>query len=291
LIALATRGSALALAQAELAMTALRSRFPDQEFTAVVVDSDGDLSPATLAPDLPGQGWFTSRLERALISGQVDGAIHSAKDLPTDLSPDLVIAGFLPRADPRDALVTADLATLAELPRGARVGTSSPRRAAQLLALRSDLEVMTIRGNVGTRVRKVREGEFDACVIAVAGLVRLDRERDGQPLDPLRECTPAPAQGAIAIQARVDSQFAEMAAAVDDRITRSCVEAERLVLTLMGGGCRLPLGTLAEPLGSARARLTVAWAAEPGLAVRRITDETSLEGLSELANSMTQQLR
>jgi hydroxymethylbilane synthase len=291
LIALATRGSALARAQAELAMTALRSKFPDQEFAAVVVDSDGDLSLATLAPDLPGQGWFTSRLERALLSGQVEGAIHSAKDLPTDLSPDLLIAGFLPRADPRDALVSAGEATLADLPQGARVGTSSPRRAAQLLALRPDLAVMTIRGNVETRVRKVREGEFDACVVALAGLLRIQRESDGLPLDPWRECTPAPAQGAIAIQARVGTEFAEMAAAVDDQTTRSCVEAERLVLTQMGGGCRLPLGTLAEPLGSVQARLTVAWAMEPGSAVRRITEEASLEGLSELAVAMARQLR
>ncbi|MGC1193904.1 MAG: hydroxymethylbilane synthase [Candidatus Dormiibacterota bacterium] len=291
MIALATRGSALARAQAELAMTALRSKFPEEEFQAVVVDSDGDLSPATLAPDLPGQGWFTSRLERALLSGQVEGAVHSAKDLPTDLSPELVLAGFLPRGDPRDALVTPGEVTLSELSPGARVGTSSPRRAAQLLALRPDLAVLTIRGNVDTRVRKVHDGEFDACVIALAGLVRIDRERDGQPLDPLRECTPAPAQGAIAIQARVGTRFAEMAAQVDDPVTRSCVEAERLVLTQMGGGCRLPLGTLAEPLASNQARLTVAWAAEPGATVRRITEESSLAGLSELAISLAAELR
>jgi len=291
LIALATRGSALAQVQAGLAMTALRSKFPDEDFTALVVDSDGDLSPATVAPDIPGEGWFTSRLERALLSGQVQGAIHSAKDLPTDLSPELLVAGFLPRADPRDALVTVGETTLAELPQGARVGTSSPRRAAQLLALRPDLAMMTIRGNVDTRVRKVREAEYDACVIALAGLIRIDREGDGQPLDPQRECTPAPAQGAIAIQARVGTRFAEMAAMVDDQITRCCVEAERLVLTRMGGGCRLPLGTLAEPLGLDRARLIVAWAAEPGAAVRRITEEATVDGLPELAIAIAQQLR
>lgn len=291
MIALATRGSALARAQTELAMTALRLKFPDQEFTPVVVESDGDLSPATTAPDQPGQGWFTSRLERALLTGQVEGAIHSAKDLPSDLSPDLLIAGFLPRADPRDALVAEGATTLAELSPAARVGTSSPRRAAQLLALRPDLEIRTIRGNVDTRVRKVREGEFDACVIALAGLLRINRGPEGLPLDPLRECTPAPAQGAIAIQARVGTRFAEMAAEVDDRITRSCVEAERLVLTHMGGGCRLPLGTLAEPWGPGRARLTVAWAAPSGTAVRRITREAALEGLPELAIGMARQLR
>ncbi len=291
MIALATRGSALAAAQAELAIAALRSRFPDQEFCAVVVDSDGDLSPAALAPDMPGQGWFTSRLERALLSGQVEGAIHSAKDLPTDLWPDLTIAGFLPREDPRDALVTVGRGSLADLPRGARVGTSSPRRAAQLLAIRPDLAVVNIRGNVDTRVRKVHDAEFDACVVALAGLIRIDRQPEGMPLDPLRECTPAPAQGAIAVQARVGSRFAEMAAEVDDQITRRCVESERLVLTLMGGGCRIPLGALAEPLSTDRARLTVAWAVEPGAEVRRISEEAPLHGLQDLAAAMAHQLR
>jgi hydroxymethylbilane synthase len=291
LIALATRGSALARAQAELALTALRSTFPQEEFTAVVVESDGDLSPAALAPDLPGQGWFTSRLELSLRSGQVDGAIHSAKDLPTELSDDLVIAGFLPRADPRDALVAANGAALAELPPGARVGTGSPRRTSQLLALRPDLSMATIRGNVDTRVRKVQMGEFDACVIALAGLARLGREGEARPLDPQGECTPAPAQGAIAVQARVGSRFAEMAALVDDQRTRICVEAERLVLTKMGGGCQLPLGALAETLGPERARLTVAWAPQARSAVRRVSGEASLTGLADLAVELADQLR
>lgn len=290
MIALATRGSALAQAQAELAIAALGAKFPEEEFTAVVVDSDGDLSPATLAPDLPGQGWFTSRLELALRSGQVDGAIHSAKDLPTELAPDLLIAGFLARADPRDALVATGDGNLGDLAHGAKVGTSSPRRVAQLLALRPDLVFLPIRGNVETRVRKVRDGEFDACVVAMAGLVRLHREHEGLALDPRLECTPAPAQGAIAVQARVNSEFAELAAAIDDRSTRDCVEAERLVLTEMGGGCQLPLGALAEPLDGQRARLTVAWPAASGGGVRRLTQEGARAELSQLALAIAGEL-
>lgn len=289
MIALATRGSALARAQTQLAIAALQARFPGEEFTTVVVDSDGDLSPASLAPDLPGQGWFTSRLELALRSGQVEGAIHSAKDLPTESAPDVLIAGFLSREDPRDALVAADGRNLADLPSGARVGTSSPRRSAQLLALRPDLLCDPIRGNVETRIRKVRDGEFDACVVAMAGLIRLDRAHDGVALDPRLECTPAPAQGAIALQARVESRFAELAAAIDHRNTRDCVEAERRVLTEMGGGCQLPLGTLAEPLDGERARLTVAWPDAPGV-VRRITQEGPRAELSQLAEAMAREL-
>jgi hydroxymethylbilane synthase len=290
LIALATRGSALARAQAALAIAALRSRFPAEEFTAVVVDSDGDLSPAALAPDLPGQGWFTSRLELALQSGQVDGAIHSAKDLPTELGPDLLLAGFLRRADPRDALVSADTGLLSDLAPAARVGTSSPRRSAQLLALRPDLRCEPIRGNVDTRIRKVRDGEFDACVVAIAGLIRLGRADEGVALDPRLECTPAPAQGAIALQARVGSRFADMAAAIDDRSTRDCVEAERRVLTEMGGGCQLPLGTLAEALDDDRALLTVAWPSASEGGVRRITHEGLRSDLTQLAVAMSREL-
>ena len=291
MIALATRGSALARVQAELALAALRYAFPEEEFTTVVVDSDGDLSPAAVAPDQPGEGWFTSRLERSLRTGQVDGAVHSAKDLPTQISEDLVIAAFLPRADPRDALVTAGDTQLADLPQGARIGTSSPRRAAQLLALRPDLAVVPIRGNVDTRVGQVRRGEFSGCLLAMAGLLRLGRGLEGQALDPENECTPAPAQGAIALQARAGTRLAEMAAHIDDSRTRRCIEAERLVLTQMGGGCQLPLGALATPLAPAWARLTVAWAPEMGEPVRRITGEASLTGLSGLAIELAGQLR
>jgi hydroxymethylbilane synthase len=256
----------------------------------VVVDSDGDLSPAALAPDLPGQGWFTSRLELALRSGQVEGAVHSAKDLPTELGPDLVLAGFLPRADPRDALVSAPPGLLSDLAPGARVGTSSPRRSAQLLALRPDVRCEPIRGNVDTRIRKVRQGEFDACVVAMAGLIRLGRADEGVALDPRRECTPAPAQGAIALQARIGSRFADLAAAVDDPSTRDCVEAERRVLTEMGGGCQLPLGTLAEALDEERGRLTVAWSSASERGVRRISHEGMRSELIQLAVAMSREL-
>jgi hydroxymethylbilane synthase len=290
-IALATRGSALARVQAELALTALRARFPDEKFTTVVVDSDGDLSPAAIAPDQPGEGWFTSRLERSLRTGQVDGAVHSAKDLPTEIADDLVIAAFLARADARDALVAGGGSSLSDLPSGARIGTSSPRRAAQLLALRPDLAMAPIRGNVDTRISKVRAGEFDGCLLAMAGLLRIGRGSEGRALHPQRECTPAPAQGAIAIQARVGTRLAEMAALIDDLSTRRCVDAERLVLTQMGGGCQLPLGALAEPVGLERAQLTVAWAPEMGTPVRRVSGETALAGISDLAVELAGQLR
>lgn len=286
---LATRGSALALAQAELALEALARRFPGRSFQLQVVDSEGDLRPTEEVPDLPGQGWFTSNLERELLLDRVEGAIHSAKDLPTQGSPELVTAAYLPRGDPRDAFVTGSRVPWRDLPPGARVGTSSPRRSHQLLALRPDLRFQGLRGNVETRLRRVEEGQLDACVLARAGLDRVGREEGSQPLDPLSESTPAPAQGAIALQARAGSELAGLLCALDDGETRACVEAERSVLRHLGGGCQLPLGVLAEPLPGGRARLTAAWAEDP-TALRRLSRETDLDGLSDLAGELARSL-
>ncbi len=255
----------------------------------VVVDSDGDLQPSAGPPDLPGQGWFTSRLERALLQGQVDLAVHSAKDLPTEMAEGLVLSAYLPRADPRDALVADDGLTLERLPPHARVATSSPRRAVQLLERRPDLVIEETRGNVDTRVGQVRKGRFEACVLAQAGLARLGRGAEGCPLDPHSECTPAPAQGAIVIQARQGTRFSELARAVDDASTRVCATAERLVLQQLGGGCRLPLGVLAEPLEGGRFQLTLAWGGSPGEPVRRLSRPTSDAG-PEALEALSRQL-
>lgn len=255
----ATRGSALALAQAELALQLMRSLDPAEQFQLTVVDSDGDLSPAQAVPELDGQGWFSSRLERALAEGQVDAAVHSAKDLPT-VSPDgLKVGAYLTREDPRDSLVTAAGVAWQQLPRGARIGTSSPRRAFQLQSLRPDLRPTPIRGNIDTRIRRMGELGLQAVMVAQAGLIRLGRGAEGQPLDPFDECTPAPAQGAIAVQVVSRTPMAELVALLDDSATRTCVEAEREVLIGMGGGCRLPLGVYAEPTKDGNFRVTVAW--------------------------------
>ncbi len=258
---LATRGSALALAQARLALQQLRALAPGLEIELCVIDSDGDLNPDQAVPDLPGQGWFSSRLERALLQGEVDAAVHSAKDLPTTMSPELEVGAYLKREDPRDCIVTRSGCSWTELPAGSRIGTSSPRRGAQLVALRPDLIPTPVRGNVDTRIRRMGDAELEAIVVAQAGLLRLGRGREGQPLDPRTECTPAPAQGAIAVQVPHGGALAELVAHIDHRDTRLCVEAEREALLQMGGGCRLPLGVLAEPSGDGSYRLTVAWSA------------------------------
>ena len=244
-IRLGTRSSALALAQARLVESALRAAdVADVEL--VTVETAGDRR----RPDTAwGEGAFVAALERALLDGRIDAAVHSAKDVPTRETPGLSITAYLPREDPRDALVVrAGEAprTLSALPAGARVGTDSPRRTGFIRATRPDLVVQPLHGNVDTRLRRLDAGETDALVLAVAGLVRLGRAgRISEILD-ASLVPPAPGQGAIAVQVRADDPATLRAvAAIDDRRTRLAVEAERSFLAASGGGCRAPIGALA----------------------------------------------
>ena len=242
---LATRGSALARAQAVLAVDALRAA-AHLDTEVLVVRTGGDRNASVPAALMEGQGWFTAELEQALLDGRADAAVHSAKDLPTELADGLLVAAHLPRADARDALVTRDGGGLDALPAGATVASSSPRREAFLRALRRDLRVVPMRGNVDTRLRKLEEGEADALLLACAGLDRLGLgDRIAERLDPQR-FVPAPAQGVIAIEARIDSTAAHACAPADDAAARAAVVAEREVLRQLGAGCRLPMGAWAR---------------------------------------------
>ncbi len=243
-IAIGSRGSALALAQARLVHEALARG--GHASRVVIIETEGDRR----APDTAwGEGAFVAAIERALLDGRVDLAVHSAKDVPTDEDPRLRIGAYLPRADPRDALVVRDDATerrIADLPPGSRVGTDSPRRTGFLLARRPDLVVHPLHGNVDTRLRRLDEGETDALVLACAGLDRMGLgDRIAERLEP-EIVPPAPGQGAIAIQVRGDdSKLLALTGTIDDRATRLAVEAERAFLSASGGGCRAPIGALA----------------------------------------------
>jgi hydroxymethylbilane synthase len=247
-IAIGSRGSALALAQARLVDEALRQQ--GHASHVVVIETAGDRR----APDTAwGEGAFVAAIERALLDGTVDIAVHSAKDVPTDQDARLRIAAYLPRADPRDALVVrigARERRLADLAPGARVGTDSPRRTGFLLAARPDLNVHPLHGNVDTRLRRLDAAETDALVLACAGLDRLGLgDRIAERLDP-ELVPPAPGQGAIAVQVRAaDERVLAIAATIDDPSTRQAVEAERTFLALSGGGCRSPIGALATIAG------------------------------------------
>jgi hydroxymethylbilane synthase len=247
-VTIGSRGSALALAQARLVHESLEQ--VGQPSRIVIIETEGDRR----APDTAwGEGAFVAAIELALLAGDVDVAVHSAKDVPTDEDPRLRIAAYLPRADPRDALVVrADGAgrRLADLPLGSRVGTDSPRRTGFLLARRPDLTVHPLHGNVDTRLRRLDTGETDALVLACAGLDRMGLgDRIAERLEP-EIVPPAPGQGAIAIQVRNDdARMLALLAAIDDRPTRLAVDVERAFLNASGGGCRAPIGALATIVG------------------------------------------
>jgi hydroxymethylbilane synthase len=243
-VRIGTRHSALALAQTELVAQRLRAAGLGCEL--VHITTTGDRSSAPVAE--LGVGVFVSALRDALAAGEVDVAVHSYKDLPTAPDPRLVLAAIPPREDPRDALVARDGLVLGELPAGSRVGTGSARRKAQLEALGLGLDVVPIRGNVDTRVRKVATGELDAVVVAAAGLRRLGRITEAtELLDPV-QMLPAPAQGALAIECRAADHdlAARLTAVLDDEYTRAAVVAERAVLAGLEAGCSAPIGALAD---------------------------------------------
>jgi hydroxymethylbilane synthase len=252
LLRIGTRGSPLALAQARLVAEALRDahRWGPERIEIVPMTTTGDVINDRPLAEVGGKGLWTKELDRALIEGLTDVSVHSMKDVETLRPPELLVAAMLPRADVRDRLIGAD--SIEALPRGARVGTSSPRRAAQLLRRRPDLEIVPFRGNVQTRLRKLTMGEADATLLAAAGLQRLAHPEIGTPLDDL---LPAPAQGAIGIEIRADNRrLRPLIEAIDDPRTHLCVRTERRFLEGLGGSCRSPVAALAT-LGRTRMRL------------------------------------
>ncbi|MGK3207739.1 hydroxymethylbilane synthase [Amycolatopsis sp. MEPSY49] len=239
-----TRGSKLALTQTGTVADALRATGVEVEIVKVTTPGDKSMAPiATI-----GVGVFTSALREALLRGEVDVIVHSYKDLPTAPEPGITLAAVPPREDPRDALIARDGLTLGELPPGSTVGTGAARRTAQLRALGLGLEIVPIRGNIDTRMRKVTDGELDAVVLARAGLARVGLvEAITETLDPI-QMLPAPAQGALAVECRSADVDIEqlLASTVDDEGTRVAVTAERALLAALEAGCSAPVGALAE---------------------------------------------
>jgi hydroxymethylbilane synthase len=246
-----TRGSPLALAQARLAQLRLAAGHPALAEPGAVeivpIRTSGDRMSAANIADAGGKGLFTREIEDALLAGTVDVAVHSMKDMPARLPDGLIIAALLPREDPRDALIAPGAARLADLPRGARVGTSSLRRAAILLHRRGDLSVVPFRGNVDTRLKKLAAGEVDATVLAYAGLRRLDRAAEASCVLETDEMLPSPCQGAIGLECREsDARVRQMLDVVTDAPTAVCIAAERAMLAAIDGSCRTPFAGLAE---------------------------------------------
>ena len=250
-ITLGTRGSALARWQTDWVSVRLASVRPGLERQIKFFATSGDRTQSVdkPLPEIGGKGLFTEELESALRAGEIDLAVHSLKDLPIQDAPGLVTGAISAREDAHDVLISRDGYTLRTLPPNARVGTSSLRRAAQLLAARPDLTPLSLRGNVDTRVRKAMNGEYDAIVLAAAGVIRLGLQNHITVRLSFEEMLPAPGQGAMAVQCRAgDTATRELLSVIDDPATRAAVTAERAFLEALGGGCSAPVAAYAESL-------------------------------------------
>ena len=245
-VIIGTRGSSLAMCQAQIVQTKLEERFPKRRFRLQTIKAQADKSPELSLTAMSGEGVFVKELEAALLDERIDLAVHSMKDLPLDLPSTLRIAAVLEREESRDAVVSRLGVGVNQLPSGSRIGTSSLRRRSQLLHQRRDLQVLEIRGNVDTRLRKLDEGQYDAILLAACGLIRLGlEERITEYLD-FSEMLPEPGQGALAVETRADDQdMRGMAGSLEHPESRACIEAERAFLRALGGGCRVPIAAYA----------------------------------------------
>ena len=247
-LVIGTRSSQLALWQADYVISRLQEKYPELKIEKRLMTTKGDRVLDAPLAKIGGKGLFTKELENAMLSGDIDIAVHSLKDMPVVVPEGLIITAITSREDPGDALVSPEYKIFAALPAGAKVGTSSLRRKAQLLHARPDLDIRDLRGNVNTRLKKLEEEGFDGIILAAAGLKRLgftDRITD---ILPKSMVLPAVGQGALAIEAREDAkEIREMLDFLDDKETRACTEAERAFLATVEGGCQVPVGVYALP--------------------------------------------
>jgi hydroxymethylbilane synthase len=275
-VVLGTRASALARAQTESVIALLTAAWPDLTCETRAISTAGDRTQASgePLPEIGGKGLFTAELERALRDGDIDLAVHSLKDLPTEESEGVVVGAVSAREDVRDCVVARDRGSLVDLPRDAVVGTSSLRRSAQLRALRSDLDVRSIRGNVDTRIEKVRVGDYDAVVLAAAGIRRLGREEVVTEWLEADVMLPAPGQGALAIQCRDDDEaILLLVSEIDQPKARAETTAEREFLRVLGAGCAAPVAALATSTTTPRVRLQGLVASVDGTRMIRVEGE------------------
>jgi hydroxymethylbilane synthase len=293
-VRIATRKSALALWQAHHVEKLLKDRHPGLQVELLPLSTRGDEILETPLAKIGGKGLFLKELERAMLDGEADIAVHSMKDVPVEMTPGLEITAVLERADPQDAWVSGDKRLLDDLPPGAIVGTSSLRRQCQLLARRPDLVVESLRGNVNTRLDKLDSGNYDAIILAAAGLQRLGFDDRITARLEAPEWVPAPAQGAIGVQTRSDDPAINaLIEPLDHQRTRQAVEAERSLSRRLGGSCQLPLAAFAEEHGEDRLRLHALVGSSDGRTIVRAQTGFSIENpesaAAEVADSLLSQ--
>jgi len=266
-----SRGSELALWQAHHISDLLRAR--GHVVAIEIIKTTGDKITDVALAKVGTKGMFTKEIEEALVENRVDLAVHSLKDLPTELASDFELAAITAREDPRDVFCSVKFASIEALPRQANIGTSSLRREAQLKALRPDLQMHPLRGNVDTRLRKLESGDYDAIILAAAGLNRLGKTQLVRQVIPAEVMTPAAGQGALAVEIRHgDTATRTLLTFLDDHAARTTTTCERSLLKKLGGGCQVPIGALAEMHGS-RIRLQAVVAHPDGTRVLRETSE------------------
>jgi hydroxymethylbilane synthase len=280
-----TRGSKLALTQTQIVIEELQALYPSFGFETRIIKTTGDSVWDTPLYLIGEKGLFIKEIEEALVRNDVDLAVHSMKDLPTELQSGLSISAMLARVDPRDTFVSLKYARLADTPIRARIGTSSMRRKAQLLAMRPDLEVVPLRGNLDTRMKKLEAQGLDGIILAYAGVKRMGLETQVKEMIPLDIMVPPSGQGAIGIETRADDDAAELVRPLDDPSTRFEVGLERTFQTGVGGGCSVPLGVNARLSGD-RVTLRVVFGAEDGT----IIFKERAEGPKEEADRMVARL-
>jgi hydroxymethylbilane synthase len=281
-----SRGSQLALWQANHIAALLRERGHQVEIE--IIKTTGDKITDVALAKVGTKGMFTKEIEEALAEGRVDLAVHSLKDLPTEVPPGFEVAAITKREDARDGFVSRRYASIAELPQSARVGTSSLRRQAQLRAVRPDLNIVPLRGNVDTRLRKLDEGEYDAIILAAAGLKRLGRTEWMRNILPVEIMCPAVGQGALAIETRLgDGETVQFLAFLDDAAARTATTCERALLARMGGGCQVPIGAHAQVNGK-HIHLTAIVARPDGSSVLR--DSGDGDNAEQLGNAVAERL-
>ena len=256
-IRIGSRGSMLALAQSNWVKRQLEAHYPEAQVDLTIIKTSGDRFVDTPIAAIGGKGIFTKEIEDALLRNEIDIAVHSMKDLPTEMVAGLTIAAVSLREDARDVLVSREGRRLNNLPSGARVATGSLRRQAQLLHHRGDLSIVPIRGNIDTRLRKLDEGQADALIMAAAGLIRIGRAERITEYLPDEICVSAVAQGALGIETRDDNAMAALLAFLHDADTSAEVSAERMLLELLGGGCHVPIGARARVTGDALTMIAI----------------------------------
>lgn len=287
---LGTRGSQLALTQSRAVARMLEESWPGLRVELVVIRTSGDKIQGIPLHSLGGKGLFVKEIEEALLRGEVDLAVHSLKDVPAEIPAGLRLAAFPPRADPRDLVVTREGGGLSSLPPGGKIGSSSLRRSFQLRALRPDLAVVPLRGNVDTRLGRLKEGKVDGVVLARAGLERLGLDPGGEPLDP-EEFVPAVGQGVLAVETREgDPEVERLCRALDHHPTRVAVEAERGFLRAIGGGCQVPAGAYAR-MENGILRLVAFLAATDGSRAARGEKEGRPEEAARMGEELGRLLR